>query len=225
MKNLVLLLLLANILYFLWGMFSIPTPEPGVEIVTESTLGPSMAVTANREADAVASVGEILGSGLPSDLAAVVGRSCVTIGPFKAAADAEVAQTAYRGEGMRTNLRSARGQVFVGHWVKIPDLADRDAGREIVRQLDAAGINEAYPVREDDDSFSVSLIISGTLEVAENMELEARSLGFEASIEPFMQEDDYFVVDVALPPGQGAGAIIDRFGEDKVLLRDAATCP
>ena len=80
-------------------------------------------------------------------------------------------------------------------------------------------------MREDDDSFSVSLIISGTLEVAENMELEARSLGFEASIEPFMQEDDFFVVDVALPPGQGAGAIIDRFGEDKVLLRDAATCP
>ena len=124
--------------------------EPGVEIVTESALGPGMAVTANRGVDAVASVGEILGSGGPSELAAVVGRSCVSIGPFKAASDAEVARTAYAGEGMRTNLRSARGQVFVGHWVKIPNLADRAEGREIVRQLDAAGINEAYPVREDD---------------------------------------------------------------------------
>jgi hypothetical protein len=225
MKNLVLLLLLANILYFVWGKLSVTPHEPGVEIVTESALGPGMAVTANRGVDAVASVGEILGSGSPSELAAVVGRSCVTIGPFKTASDAEVARTAYAGEGMRTNLRSARGQVFVGHWVKIPNLADRAEGREIVRQLDAAGINEAYPVREDDDSFSVSLIISGTLEVAEDIELEARSLGFEAIIEPFMQEDDFFVVDVALPPGEGAGAIIDRFGEDKVLLRDAATCP
>ena len=70
MKNLVLLLLLANILYFVWGKLSVTPHEPGVEIVTESALGPGMAVTANRGVDAVASVGEILGSGSPSELAA-----------------------------------------------------------------------------------------------------------------------------------------------------------
>jgi hypothetical protein len=32
-------------------------------------------------------------------------------------------------------------------------------------------------------------------------------------------------VDIALPPGRGAGAMIERFGEDKVLLRAQATCP
>jgi hypothetical protein len=36
-----------------------------------------------QETDTIASVGAVLGSGEASDLEAVVGRSCVTIGPFK----------------------------------------------------------------------------------------------------------------------------------------------
>ena len=34
-----------------------------------------------------------------------------------------------------------------------------------------------------------------------------------------------FVVDIALPPGKGAGAMIEKYGEERVLLREAATCP
>ena len=42
MKNLLLLLLLANILYFVWGMLGKETAEPGVAIVRESDLGPPL---------------------------------------------------------------------------------------------------------------------------------------------------------------------------------------
>ena len=89
MRNLLLLLLLANILYFVWGMWASDGGEPGVAIVTESDLGPPLAATANRDAEAAASVGAVLGSGEPSDLEALVGRSCVTVGPFRASEDAE----------------------------------------------------------------------------------------------------------------------------------------
>jgi hypothetical protein len=68
MKNLLLLLLLANILYFLWGWFAKEPSQPGVAIVDESELGPPLEVTADRSAEAVASVGAVLGSGEPSDL-------------------------------------------------------------------------------------------------------------------------------------------------------------
>ena len=80
MKNLLLILLLANILYFVWGMFANDSPQPGVAIVDEAELGPPLEVTTNTSADAAASVGAVLGSGEPSALSAVVGRSCVTIG-------------------------------------------------------------------------------------------------------------------------------------------------
>ncbi len=69
MKNLLLLLLLANILYFLWGMFIDDPGQRGVAIVDESALGPTLAVAKNQTADAVASVCFVLGSGKTSDLA------------------------------------------------------------------------------------------------------------------------------------------------------------
>jgi hypothetical protein len=32
-------------------------------------------------------------------------------------------------------------------------------------------------------------------------------------------------VDIGLLPGNGAGAIVEKYGEDRVALRDEATCP
>ncbi len=225
MKNLLLLLLLANILYFVWGMVAEDSPEPGITVVDESDLGPPLAVSMNRNAEAAESVGAVLGSGVPSDLAAVVGRSCVTIGPFKASADADIALTQYAGEGMRTGLRSAHGQIFVGHWVMIRNIADRETGNEILEQLRQGGLTDAYLVPTEGDSVNVSLGLFGDLDRAEKVELQAKSLDLPADITPRTREGDIFFVDIGLPPGKGAGAIVEKYGEEKVLLRDAATCP
>ena len=59
----------------------------------------------------------------------------------------------------------------------------------------------------------------------EQVELEARSMGFTPDISPRVAEQQVSYIDVALPPGTGAGSMIERYGEDRVLLRDAATCP
>ena len=225
MKNLLLLLLLANILYFLWGTFGDNASEPGIAVVSESELGPPLDVTANTNAEAAASVGAVLGSGEPSDLAAVVGRACVTVGPFKSSEDADSAVMQYAGEGMRSNLRSMQGQIFVGHWVMIRNIADRASGNGTLGKLREGGLSDAYLVSSDDDGLSISLGLFGELEGAEKVELQAKSLDLPAEIVPRMREGSVFFVDIALPPGKGAGAIVDKYGEDRVLLREAATCP
>jgi hypothetical protein len=225
MKNLLLLLVLANILYFLWGWIAEEPAQPGVAIVDESQLGPPLAVTADRSVEAVASVGAVLGSGEPSDLEAVVGRSCVTVGPFRASADADTAQTRYSGEGMRAQLRSARGQIFVGHWVQIRNVKDRDEGNAMLAKLQEGGLGDAYLVPTDDEGLKISLGLFGDISGAEKIELQATSLGLNAEIAPRMNEGSVYFVDIALPPGRGASAIIEQYGEDKVMLRDAATCP
>jgi len=225
MKNLLLLLLLANILYFVWGMFAEESSEPGIAVVDESRLGPALNVSTNRDAEAVASVGAVLGSGEPSALEAVVGRSCVTVGPFKASADADVALTQYAGEGMRTSLRSTQGTIFVGHWVMIRDIADRATGNEILDKLREGGLSDAYLVPAEEGGLNISLGLFGDLERAEKVELQAKSLDLPADITPRTREGSVFFVDIGLPPGKGAGAIVDKYGEEKVLLRDAATCP
>jgi hypothetical protein len=199
MKNLLLLLVLANILYFLWGWIAEEPAQPGVAIVDESQLGPPLAVTADRSVEAVASVGAVLGSGEPSDLEAVVGRSCV--------------------------LRSARGQIFVGHWVQIRNVKDRDEGNAMLAKLQEGGLGDAYLVPTDDEGLKISLGLFGDISGAEKIELQATSLGLNAEIAPRMNEGSVYFVDIALPPGRGASAIIEQYGEDKVMLRDAATCP
>lgn len=225
MKNLLLLLILANVLYFLWGLFVTPDHVPGVAVINESELGPALTATATRDGDSVASVGAMLGSGEPSDLAAVVGRSCVTIGPFRVSDDADEAISEYQSEGMRTALRASRGEIFIGHWVQIRNIADRETGNEMLRKLQAGGMGDAYIVPNDDGTINVSLGLFGEMSRAEKIELQAKSLDLPADITPRTREGDIYFVDIGLPPGKGAGAIVEKYGEERVFLRDEATCP
>jgi hypothetical protein len=225
MKNLLLILILANILYFMWGMFTTEDPQPGVAVVEESDLGPPLEVTTGQDSDSIASVGAVLGSGDPSDLEAVVGRSCVTIGPFKVSGDADSAVLEYSNEGMKTALRHEQAQIFVGHSVQIQNVASREDARQIVSTLGENGIGDAYPVGNDEDGYSIALGIFGNAENAERVELQVEAAGFEVAIEPMMRDGTVYLVDIGLPPGKGAGAIVEKYGEEQVALRDAATCP
>ena len=225
MRNLLLLLLLANILYFVWGLFVEEPAETGVAVVDESDLGPPLAVSRNTVAEAATSVGAVLGSGKPSDLAAVVGRSCVTIGPFKTNADADGALAEYEREGMRASVRTTQGEVFIGNWVQIRNIPDRETGNAMLEKLKAGGLGDAYLVPTDDEGLKISLGLFGEMSRAERIELQAKSLDLPADIMPRTREATVFFVDIALPPGKGAGAIIEKYGEEKVLLRNSATCP
>jgi hypothetical protein len=225
MRNLLLLLLLANILYYMWGRFVDDPDQLGVVVVSESELGPPLNVSSMVVAEAATSVGAVLGSGKPSDLAALVGRSCVTIGPFKTNTDADGALADYENEGMRANVRTTQGQVFVGHWVQIRNIPDRDAGNAILDKLKAGGLGDAYLVPTDDEGLKISLGLFGEMSRAERVELQAKSLDLQADITPRMRDQTVFFVDIGLPPGKGAGTMIEKYGEEKVMLRDKATCP
>jgi hypothetical protein len=224
MRNLLLMLLLANILYFIWGVATEKPSEPGVAIVSESELGPPLTVGDGPQA--AASVGAMLAEGSePTDFAAVVGRSCVSIGPFTESTDAERVLADYRGEGMRASIRTTEGQIFVGHWVQIRDIANRTTADRMLAQLIEGGLTDAYLVPTEDEGLKISLGLFGDISRAERVELQAESLDMDADISPRMRDATIHFVDIVLPPGRGAGAIVERYGEDKVLLRGAATCP
>jgi hypothetical protein len=225
MKNTLLILLLANILYFVWGLSIEKETQPGVDIVAASDFGPSMDVTSGRDSDTIASIGAVLGSGEVSALNAVVGRTCVTIGPFTDRDDADSAALEYSNEGMRTVLRETRDEIFVGHWVWIHGIKDEATGKEILTQLADGGLGDAYIDRTDPEGLKISLGLFGQVSGAEKIELQALSLGLPAETIPSTRLSDVFFVDIGLSPGKGAGAMIDRFGQQRVLLRGEATCP
>ncbi len=261
MRNLLLLLILANILYFLYGAIRGDDPKPGVDIVKESQLGPRIEVaqrqgagdepvdseivvaSSDDGADAVLS-DDASGSGAsdaesdspdeavdgasepaPIALTAVVGRSCVSVGPFSKREDGDRAQMQYAGEGMESSLRRTLGDIFVGHWVQIRNIASREEANGMLEKLHSAGMGEAYVISTEDEGLKISIGLFGEAAGAERVELQATSLGLNAEITPRTTEGTVYYVDIGLPPGRGAGSIIDKYGEDKVLLREAATCP
>lgn len=224
MKNILLALVVANILYLMWGMYTEKTADPGVAFVEEADLGPPLDTTAVRDREGF-SVGAVLGSGESSALEAVVGRACVSIGPFRESEDADSAALEYSNEGMKTALRQTREPVFVGHWVWIQNIADVAEGKAILAQLQAGGLGDAYLDRTEPDALKISLGLFGEVSGAEKIELQARSLDLPAEVIPSTRERDVHYVDIGLPPGKGFATIVAKYGEDRVLLRDAATCP
>jgi hypothetical protein len=222
MRNLILLLVLANVLYFLWDRFVAEPEQTGVAVVDESELGPPLAISKTTEA--AASVGAVLGSGQPSDLAAVVGRSCVSIF-FKTNSEADSAIRRLENDGMRASLRSTQGQVFVGNWVQIRNIANLKVGAEMIDKLKTGGIADAYLMDDDAGGYKISLGLFGEMSRAEKIELQAKSIGLPADITPRMREATVYYVDIGLPPGRGAGALIENYGEERVFLREKASCP
>lgn len=220
-----MLLVLANILYFMWGRYVDEPDQTGVVVVDEADLGPPLDVSSIGVADAVSGVGAVPGSAKPSDLSAVVGRSCVTIGPFRSNAEADGALAEYESEGMRASVRTTQGEVFVGHWVQIRNIPDQATGNAMLETLRAGGLGDAYIVPTEDEGLKISLGLFGEMSRAEKVELQAKSLELPADITPRTREDTVFYLDIGLPPGRGANAMMEKYGEDKVLLREQATCP
>jgi len=220
-----MLLVVANILYWMWGRYVEDPPETGIVVVHDDDLGPPLKLRRSTVAEAAASVGAVLGTNQPSELEAVVGRSCVTIGPLKTSADAEAAIAEYEAAGMRTDMRMTEGQVFIGHWVQIRNIPDRETGNQMIEKLRDGGLGDAYLVPTEDEGLKISLGLFGERPRAERVELQAKSLDLPADITPRMRDAMVYFVDIGLPPGKGAGDIIGKYGEDLVALRDKATCP
>ena len=126
---------------------------------------------------------------------------------------------------MRTSIRATEGQLFVGHWVQIRHIPDREAGNRILAKLRDGGLGDAYLVPTEEEGLKISLGLFGEKSRAEKIELQAKSMDLAADITPRMRDATVFFVDIGLPPGKGAGVMIDKYGEDRVLLRDKATCP
>jgi hypothetical protein len=95
----------------------------------------------------------------------------------------------------------------------------------MIDRLKSGGITDAYLMDAEDGTYKISLGLFGEMSRAEKVELQAKSLDLPADITPRMRDATIFYVDIGLPPGRGAGAMMEKYGEERILLRDKATCP
>ena len=109
--------------------------------------------------------------------------------------------------------------------MQIRNVESDSVASDMLDTLSNGGLSEAYVVRTDDEGLKISLGVFDDADGAEKVELRARSMGFSADISPRTAERTVYFVDIALPPGRGASAIVEKYGEDRVSLRREATCP
>ena len=107
------------------------------------------------------------------------------------------------------------GEIFVGHWVQIRNIADNLTANDMLESCTTAGSSDAYLVTSEEDGLYISLGLFGDEERAEKVELQAKSLDLPVVIVPKTREGTMFFVDIGLPPGKGAGAMVEKYGESQ----------
>lgn len=237
MRNLVLLLLLANIIFFAWNQWVAEPPTDNATHFRETDLGPTLEVAPDAESSVA---GESSRTGRPApttpptdageqpprqSVAAIVGRPCVSFGPFDSNDAGEDAVDRLEALGNSAALRAATGELFLGHWVQIRNIPTGAETQRQLRVLKDAGVQDAYPVPEEDGERTISLGLFSELARAERLELQAKSLNLDAEIVPHTREATVFWADTRLAPGQDVRALEEIFGEGTALVGNRAQCP
>ena len=224
MKNFVLLLLLANVLFLVWQFSTKPGAEPGVVVVSES--GPGNAVTGGvpTRINSPASVGAVLGEGQTTEIAAAVGRVCVSIGPYQDLAAAATARGYFEEAGIPATVREDVSQAFVGYWVQVRNIPDVDTERANLEVLRTARLGEAYAY-EGDDGMNISIGVFEQMSRAETVKQQVEQLGLFPDISQRYRSVSAYFVDAGLPAGTAIDDLSRRFGEKMILQGNNAACP
>jgi hypothetical protein len=121
---------------------------------------------------------------------------CETIGPFATPADLRRAMNTLAPLVGRIQSRQASGTELNGYRVFVPALANRNAALEAARQLAAKGMSDYYVVTSGDQENTISLGLFLDLVNAEKRRDEIRALGFDARLEPRLDDAQQYWIDV-----------------------------
>jgi hypothetical protein len=208
-RNLFLVLLLANLLLLSWVFWV--DPEPPVLSRAEGAKQLAMLGQASLGANS---------SPYPGDASS----QCLFIGPVTDLKVAQQLSTSLAERDIRAEPVLRERRVWMGHWVQIPGFADRMAAEAARKSLLEAGLPDAY-VMDDGPVTIISLGVFRERGRAERVIEVARLGGFKAVMrervrtaeEPWLVSDQVSGQQVAL--GELAA------GVDRILRAEAGPCP
>jgi len=178
-------LILANVGYFAWHAWIVPSPGGAITSMQSS----AMLILA-REAPATVSAPAMQQSpSLPG--------SCASIGPFLDLTETVKTAAALRRKGMSPRHRAVEGAVWAGYWVALEGIQSvRDADAAIAR-LRKAGIADSYIMPAGEESgVTVSLGLFTERRRAMTRVDEVRALGFEPKLSPRQRSGTVYWIDV-----------------------------
>jgi len=194
MRNLFLLLVLANLGFAAWYLWI-------VEPVTD------VGATQVSDVPSISLVSELEESASEPTLAAapvVPVARCVGVGPFSEFGRFVQALARLRSAGYTPTQRSEDGDVWLGHWVYLGDIATQGQAGGVIRTLAEHGIVDTAfdPAGAWGDVLSLGVFRALSRAEAVSDRVQALGLGFEPAITDRTRPGTLYWADLTLETGE-----------------------
>ncbi len=234
-RILFLVLLLANVLVFIWDKWL----GPPAQISQQSTLPPHvqplklLAELTPAERQALAKSAEAAPAPIapvrtpnPTVTAAASPEICVSYGPFPSIEALQTGATRLRKPGISVTERLVPGKVRLGYWVYLPPFVSQHQAEEAAGLLRRRGVKDLYVVTDAANRNAISLGVFTVRSGALDRLRKIRRLGYHALLAERFRDAPRYWLDVrgaesALP----AASMFSGLGEGDVRIgRTAAHC-
>lgn len=228
MRTLALLLILGNALFFVWSQLidvhlnpldrtAPPRAEPPPRIV--------LAREAKKEPEP-ASMPSSESVEAPVPAASTSAAGCTSVGPFATLPEASQAQAALRAAGFSPRQRLEQGELWVGYWVSVQNLPNRDAAEEALQKLADAGITDVYLMPGTDPANVLSLGVFSEFQRAQRRVEDAHAQGLQAQIDDRKRRGSVYWIDADLAqPGQAIDTGMFQTDPRKIMRLELRECP
>lgn len=221
MRNLFLVLVLANLAFAAWhAWFSEPprtvhardTDLPGITLVSElpedlvnlptADAGPQGGGAAEDGASAAAAAPQSAAGAADNPAVTAAAAHCSSVGPFRELAQAATAAANLRAAGYQPMQRVAEGDIWIGYWVYIDAIPTEQQANEILAKLRGTGVTDSYVIPNSDSGNLVSLGVFSEISGVSRRREEVRALGYEPKVVDRTRRATVYWVDVMLSPDQ-----------------------
>ena len=239
MRSLCLVLILANILYFVWSQL-IDVQVNALDRVPARTAEPPPRIVLAREAQEAPEEDEPEVSETEPQSASPIESptqstartdgtqpfTCTSIGPFADLAEASQAQASLRGAGFSPRQRVEQGELWVGYWVSVQDLPTREAADQAMQALQSNDISDVYLMPGGDPGHTLSLGVFSDHQRAQRRADQARALGLDARIEDRKRAGSVYWLDVDMTePGKAIDTSLFQSDPGKIMRLEMRQCP
>jgi hypothetical protein len=231
MRTASLLLILCNALFLVWSQLidvqinpldrvvtARATPPPRIVLAREAKKEPAPAATEPTPPAEAAQATAVQPTPAP--------QGCTSVGPFANLSEASQAQAALHSVGFSPRQRLEQGELWVGYWVSVQNLATRDAAEEALQKINDSGITDVYLMPGTDPANVLSLGVFSDFQRAQRRVEEIRALGLTPQIDDRKRAGSVYWLDVDLKePGQAIDTSIFQTDPRKIMRLELRACP
>jgi hypothetical protein len=153
-------------------------------------------------------------------------HGCTSVGPFANLSEASQAQAALSAVGFSPRQRLEQGELWVGYWVSVQNLPNRDAAEEALQRLTESGITDVYLMPGSDPANVLSLGVFTDFQRAQRRVEEARGLGLQPQIDDRKRAGSVYWIDTDLTEsGQAIDTAIFQTDPRKIMRLELRACP